>query len=865
MAGMRMMRDGREDAIIVIMMEETPVTEMPKSLLNLWKHITFLMWENEQTEEEIFWDRLLEVLTRTDGRHVDLSHCKLQTVPSNISAVSESLDLSWNLLRTITNDAFINLSSLTALDLSGNRLQNLQPWAFRGLSKLLSLNLNQNNLQLTYEAYPPNVFRPLQRLETLKIIYNANTGRKDLPKGYPDQLFSSLGSVTLLAIDGIDGLPFGQGILTMSQLSSLQVNLREQDTPNETFAVFGNLSVMSLQVECAKLEIGSLKHFPHMKILRIKTDGLNHALSALADVRYRNFTFLSLSYCNVDINSGLNPDNLIITRNKFAHLATLCVQDLDLSNNFIIRLDINAMFEIKYPECYERMNLGENYLVIATQELLYLGFLRLTNLNYLNISPGKRYFVPISKPLSPAKKHALLSSADTLHLTIPFPPSLQTWNASYVGSGDHFRINVTFKNADKLRNVDFAFTQPVGCFMLISGMQNVEVLNISGIDCSLLKPTFFDSFLGLRVLVAQSCRLREGFERDAYGVAFRSIKNLKSLDLSSNDLTTLHKDLFKPLLSLEVLILRNNKLTVIPLALFNIKSLRYLDLTVNVLSSFSEEERQWVTSTTSLEGQKSVILSLSNNSFLCICNTLLFVHWVLANSNNILDHESLSCRMENGTMTNIMNLKSKVKDMDVSCVSKFWLTFSVVGSCLLTLCVILAILGYRYRWNIKYWMRTKCRRGPVYDELAMEHYQFDAFVAYNSQNYQWACRDLRNVLETENNYKLCLHDRDFPVGVSIQQNIVDAVNNSRKVILVITRAFLRSDWCEFEIQMAGMRMMRDGREDAIIVIMMEETPVTEMPKSLLNLWKHITFLMWENEQTEEEIFWDRLLEVMARP
>ncbi|XP_064598746.1 toll-like receptor 6 [Liolophura sinensis] len=808
---------------------------------------------------------MVQVLTRADGRHVDLSHCRLQTVPSNISAVTESLDLSWNLLRTIANDAFINLSSLASLNLSHSRLETLQPWAFRGLSKLSSLNLNHNNLQLTYEAYPPNVFRPLQRLERLKIIYNANTYRKDLPNGYPDQLVSSLGSVTLLAIDGIDGLPFGQGFLTMSQLSSLQVNLRQQDTPNETFAVFGNLSIKSLQVECLKLEIGSLKHFPHMKSLKIKTDGLNHALSALADVRYRNFTFLSLSYCNVNIHSRVNPDNLIITRNKVAHLATLCVQDLDLSNNYIIRLDVKAMYEFKYPECYERVNIGENYLVIATHVFTFSGLLRFTNLNDLNVSPGKTYYMPVSMPLSPTAKRGLLSSADTLHLTIPFLPSLQTLNCSFYGSSEFPRINVTFKNASKLRNVDLAFTQPVGCFLVASGIQNVEVLNISGIDCSLLNPTFFDSFPGLRVLVAQSCRLREGFERDAHGVAFRSMKNLKSLDLSSNDLTTLHKDLFNPLLSLEVLILRNNKLTVIPVALFNIKSLRYLDLTVNVLSSFSEDERRWVTSTTSLEGNESVTLSLSNNSFLCVCNTLPFVQWVLANSNNILDHQSLSCSVENGTVTNIMNLKSKVKDMYVSCVSKFWLTFSVVGTCLLTLCVILAILGYRYRWNIKYWMRTKCRRGPVYDELAMEHYQFDAFVAYNSRNYQWACRDLRNVLETQNNYTLCLHDRDFPVGVSIQQNIVDAVNNSRKVILVITRAFLRSDWCEFEIQMTGMRMVRDGREDAIIVIMMEEIPVPEMPRSLLNLWKHITFLMWENEQTDEEIFWDRLLEVMARP
>ncbi|XP_064614508.1 toll-like receptor 13 [Liolophura sinensis] len=156
-------------------------------------------------------------------------------------------------------------------------------------------------------------------------------------------------------------------------------------------------------------------------------------------------------------------------------------------------------------------------------------------------------------------------------------------------------------------------------------------------------------------------------------------------------------------------------------------------------------------------------------------------------------------------------------------------------------------------------------RGPVYKELTNEQYKYDAFVAYNYTSYRWACIDVRKVLEVENDFSLCLHDRDFIPGGNIQQSIVDAMNSSRKIILVINKAFMKSEWCEFEVQMAGMRMVRDGLDDAIIVIMMEEIPVTEMPKSLLSLWKHIGFLVWpEDDPDDERIFWSRLLDGMAR-
>ncbi|XP_064615731.1 toll-like receptor 13 [Liolophura sinensis] len=698
--------------------------------------------------------------------HVDLHNKGLRTVPTNISSTTESLDLSWNLLETITNGSFRILSRLISLSLNHNKLVRLEPSAFEGLSQLRFLDLSNNRFVLEYESYPPTVFHPTQKLEILNMDENS-PGYSSRAYQFPDEIFSSLISLKELTVDEpLHNVSFGPGVMSMSQLKSLSVYCWEfgSSLRPDTFAAFANLSIQSLVLRCQSLEEGTLKHFPHVTSLNLRTKSLPNALSALVDLRHRHMTYLTITNTNSDKGFSRDPETLALTANNTAHLATICVRHLDLSKNAIIHVGIDVFSRFQYPECLETFNFGNNYLPVATSYLAAIGVIHFTRLKYLNISPGRRY-----------------------------------------------------------------------------------------------------AFTVREVLVARNCRLDIGFRYDLDAVIFKSLKHLKTLDLSSNDFTTLSRFIFSPLQSLETLILSNNKLIHIPESIYDLVSLTFLDLSSNVISSLSRAQMDWLTADNSSHSKDAVRVSLNRNPLLCTCNTVSFVRWLLDGSANVEARLTLTCSLGNGTFVDIGSLTSKLKNMEVSCVSNFWLTFSTVGSSLMAVVIVLGIFAYRYRWNIKYWVLTKCRRGSVVEEVTNEQYRYDAFVAYNYFSYRWACIVLRQFLEDENNYTICLHDRDFPVGVSIQQNIVDAVNNSRKVILVINKSFLKSDWCEFEIQMTGMRMVRDGYENAIIVIMMEEIPVSEMPRSLLNLWNHITFLLWPaNDLGDERIFWNRLLEVMAR-
>jgi hypothetical protein len=49
----------------------------------------------------------------------------------------------------------------------------------------------------------------------------------------------------------------------------------------------------------------------------------------------------------------------------------------------------------------------------------------------------------------------------------------------------------------------------------------------------------------------------------------------------------------------------------------------------------------------------------------------------------------------------------------------------------------------------------------------------------------------------------CIADRDFTPGVSVLDNIVEAIQSSCKVILVLTDHFVSSQWCECEANQAN--------------------------------------------------------------
>ena len=75
-------------------------------------------------------------------------------------------------------------------------------------------------------------------------------------------------------------------------------------------------------------------------------------------------------------------------------------------------------------------------------------------------------------------------------------------------------------------------------------------------------------------------------------------------------------------------------------------------------------------------------------------------------------------------------------------------------------------------------------------------YKHDVFVCYSQYDQAWVWGALLPRLK-EAGLQVMI-DSDFEIGVPIQVNIERAVDGSRYTIVVLTRAWLESEWTEFE-------------------------------------------------------------------
>ncbi len=122
---------------------------------------------------------------------------------------------------------------------------------------------------------------------------------------------------------------------------------------------------------------------------------------------------------------------------------------------------------------------------------------------------------------------------------------------------------------------------------------------------------------------------------------------------------------------------------------------------------------------------------------------------------------------------------------------------------------------------------------------------------------------LREKLEDEYGFKLCIHFRDFKLARAIDECIVEAINNSRKTILVLSPEFPKSDWCQFEVRMASEKLIEERRDTFVIVIFRPlDEPGTRIPKKLVRLLEKKIYVEWTQDPAGQKLFWDRLADAL---
>ncbi|GFN83043.1 toll-like receptor 2 [Plakobranchus ocellatus] len=155
------------------------------------------------------------------------------------------------------------------------------------------------------------------------------------------------------------------------------------------------------------------------------------------------------------------------------------------------------------------------------------------------------------------------------------------------------------------------------------------------------------------------------------------------------------------------------------------------------------------------------------------------------------------------------------------------------------------------RYFAKYYQRELRKETPSMHRkslLSFDDKDYDAFVSYKSspRDERFVLQHLYPKLEEEFGFKLCLHFRDFPPGEPIANNIIQAVERSRRTILILSPSYVSSEWCRLEYQKAQHEMLK-MRHKIIPVVLEDVRKMPEMDKALRTIIDTVTYVEWPGD------------------
>ncbi|XP_045123796.1 toll-like receptor 13 [Portunus trituberculatus] len=342
---------------------------------------------------------------------------------------------------------------------------------------------------------------------------------------------------------------------------------------------------------------------------------------------------------------------------------------------------------------------------------------------------------------------------------------------------------------------------------------------------------------------------------------FEGLSALRHLDLSNNGIRYMTESHWRNLQQLVTLSLMNNNVQEWYYPVFhNLSRLSQLVLSYNSLSLITEAMLEDF----SLAGL--TVVDLKHNPFQCGCSLASLNGSI--NTSIFLDFSSYSCSQEGHDLSfeefiSTAVCPSHAQDENVVDKPATGKTEIILISVSILFSVITSVTLYRKRWYLRYLVYKVKMKTDQHKEDA-DHYLYDIFVCYSQADRQWVFEHLVARLEDGGRYRVCVHERDFTVGQEITENIINSVDRSRKVLVVLSPAFVDSSWCMLELQLASHKIL-DERRNKLILVLLEALPSHSQPKKLRFLLRSRTYLAWHGDPEGQRLFWVRLQRAVTKP
>ena len=334
-------------------------------------------------------------------------------------------------------------------------------------------------------------------------------------------------------------------------------------------------------------------------------------------------------------------------------------------------------------------------------------------------------------------------------------------------------------------------------------------------------------------------------------------KNLMKYDLPSTMLLNQTQ--------LQSLHLSDMFLTNLTLEMDHLIDLKFLDLSQNKIQCLYTSTLRGINTIIGYTPGKQNVsrnleMDLSDNPLRCSCLCIEFYEWMrnVRLYITFTNLESYQCTFDNGRKVSLSNLHVIVDILHYQCVSTDWvLVIKIVTTMLFLYCLILtATMLFRFRHTLRYiWLKHKMHRLYLERHILDPKYNFDAFVSCERADAIWVKRNVLPKLENQQNgLKICVAQRNFMVGTTIIDNIVSSINQSRKVVYVISQNFLKSGWCKEELLIGHQESLSRGK-NILICIFMPDIIYNQLSDRFRFILNHVTCIKWPRDPAAQQVFW----------
>ena len=755
-----------------------------------------------------------------------------------------------NKISVVESRSFSNLSSLSFVYLTNNFIQKIQPDAFVDTPSVTYINLDSN-----YLTEIPSLGN-LQKLQQLYIQANYITNLNFPPEYRRLENLVDIG-LSNNAIEKLDDATFEN--LNNTNVRKIELSRNKlSEISKEAFVWFRN--IQSLKIGWNPLTSSDLET-AFYGLVGTPLTSLNIDNVTL-DGHLPSSTFQLLRNTSIKYLSMKNNKMGNIPQRGFADLKQLLYLDLRASGIFTI-----SETALEGLDALNTLFLNDNQLSSVPRGLppslqkLYLNGNQITALRkniFSNLSKLQLLYLGNNK-ISKLENDAFfgLTSLTKIHLVKNLINNLP---------GNIFTSFIVLESLElNKNNIQRIPNDP----SLFSQMSSLLYLNLADNNFFTFPSGLFSVLPSLLFLHLENNRLGDLIADDVNGQLFAGLDKLVLLNLTNNQITKLPEPIFKDLSKLNNLTINMNQISSWGNNLYTkMVALENLDLSQNLIAR--------VESASVKDLLKLNSLDLSQNPFACTCDLRWFRDWINTTKVKLIRNDTYLCNSPAEWHG------KKLLTFDRSKINCLWFTETEIiltgaGGFVMLLIVIAVV--YKKRWFIKlrlYRIKRSCRKSAgskkgEYQRIDGETNNYDAYISCADDDFQWILQNILPGIDDGNHsssefggeFKLYFEPRDGLPGTPFVDSIIENMEASRVVLIVLTKGYTSKERYTFEIICAIDLLDRGDISDIIIVNVDGLTP-RHVPRLLRRKMEKHDFIAWENSEEAKQTFKEELVDALRR-